>query len=95
MHPDGLAASQSRCAVCCAAGSVLLMTCMNEAYLKGSYETMKRAGSVNKRYSAFFKFGLPDDVGGFLKPLGWEVAEGDLITMEDAHKVCNHRACLL
>lgn len=71
------------------------MTCMNEAYLKGSHETMKRGGSMNKRYSAFFQFGLPDDVSGFLVPLGWEVAERDLITMNDAHKVCIHRACLL
>lgn len=81
--------------MCCAAGSVLLMTCMNEAYLKGSHETIKRGGSMNKRYSAFFKFGLPDNVGSFLEPLGWEVAERELITLEDAHKVCIHHACLL
>ncbi len=71
----------------CLQGSVLLFTCMNEAFLKGSRETQRRQSKVNKRYSAFFKFGIPDNVAGYLRPLGWALTEDHLITIEDAHKV--------
>lgn len=69
---------------------MLLFTCLNEAFLKGSRETQKRNAPINKRYSSFFKFGIPDDVAGYLNPLGWTLSDDHLITVEDAHKVqCN------
>lgn len=74
------------------AGSAVIATSLNEAGYKGSQQTLKTGEFLqddqHKSFNSSFKWGVPDDVAGYLAPLGWRLGEKGLATIEDAHEVC-------
>ena len=72
-------------------GSALVCTSINEPCHRSTQEALQDEGClINEEHRSFnqaFVFGLPDDVAGYLQPLGWQVDSRGVATIDEAHKV--------
>ena len=79
-------------------GSVLLFSCINEAYYRGCKKDLTRnnesadgvvgLSETIRCFNEAFQFGMPNDVVGFLEPLGWDAsADGAVKDVKSVYKV--------
>jgi hypothetical protein len=79
-------------------GSVLLFSCINEAFYRGCKKDLTRnnesadgvvgLSATIRRFNEAFQFGMPNDVAGFLGPFGWEAsADGAVKDVKNVYKV--------
>lgn len=77
----------------------MLFSCINDAFYNGSQHDLKEGAAgkgsmlleTTRKFNEAFKFGIPNDVAGFLGPLGWDAsADGAVKDVKDTYKVRSH-----
>ncbi|CAL8469092.1 g8633 [Coccomyxa elongata] len=95
LSPDAVRHLLSTLASISAPGSALLFSCINEAFYNGSQHDLKEEAAgkgsmlpeTMRKFNEAFQFGIPNDVAGFLGPLGWDAsADGAVQDVKDTYK---------
>ncbi|KAK9908307.1 hypothetical protein WJX75_005766 [Coccomyxa subellipsoidea] len=97
LSPDAVKTLLSTLAAISGPGSVLLFSCINEAFYRGCKKDLTRnnesadgvvgLSATIRRFNEAFQFGMPNNVAGFLGPFGWDAsADGAVKDVKNVYK---------